>query len=716
MATFIHGIAASENIDSSGERISIEGMDISSLEKDGVYNWEHKADQPGQVVGKVLKARKIFSEQDCEDDHQLHFWQKCQVPYLYVMGELMDDYKESAKEVAGMFRYDLDHQGDRNVCNFSIEGAKIDKQGMDILKSIARKVTITVTPCNKAAVAAMVPVVKSPKKGDINELFKTETVEAEIFKKDEGFTMGSLAASELKKDQPKQTVVGTGHKAPPASAKATTAPKEQHLGLTSTGKPIFANQAINIYSEGFSEQDHKEGYDAHTKAGVTSHSAGNFTQSALHHARATMHHQRFLRLAGKVGGSMYRSSQTTMLTGMIKSEDFDEALLTDEEANSLMNRTEDKFFISKSALDYLTQAIKENLKEGDIDTEVRYNTNRSIYLDNKDLDSLKDSMNGVKPRIKIRVRQYSPNSKDWEKVAYVEIKMKSEDGGSNKLRIRIHADKIDSFLAGDPIECNEDLANINKDLTKILLERRVSHINHLVALYGFRRQVEVRYERRAYTNKDVRITIDDNLRFIRSNLISDENVLAIKCTGGWVNILQLDHQLKNEGYMVLEVKHQGKIPKWVKECLKNCNAKDVKFSKYVAATACVIETKQISGFVSSATIVRESAEMNKALEAGGMGGAPSTLVQGAALAPESLNKAPIKIKRPKLKSQALLRAEEEYSKWSKREEFENFMSKRLPHLTKGEIKAIGQVMALNKSMNLEKNLAELIEGFENFSK
>lgn len=187
MATFIDGVGASENIDSSGERISIAGLDDSSLALDGVFNWEHHKDIPAQIVGKVLKSKKIFSEKDCEDERQLYYWNKILTPYLYVMGELFDDYKESAKEVAGMFRYDADKKGqnERNVMNFSIEGAKIDKQGMDIIRSIARKVTITVLPCNKAAVAEMVPSPEAAKAGkdDFSSIFKTEPqIEIELFK------------------------------------------------------------------------------------------------------------------------------------------------------------------------------------------------------------------------------------------------------------------------------------------------------------------------------------------------------------------------------------------------------------------------------------------------------------------------------------------------------------------------------------------------------
>lgn len=298
MATFIHGIAASENIDSSGERISIAGMDISSLEKDGVFNWEHKADQPGQVVGKILKAKKIFSDADCDDDYQLEFWKKCGVPYLYVMGELMDDYKESAKEVAGMFRYDMDRQktNERNISNFSIEGAKIEKVGMDIVKSIARKVTITVTPCNKAAVASMVPVEKKPKRGSIDELFKTESIEIEILNKDEGFgaisgpTSPSLMASELKKDQPKLTV------APPAPS----------LGSTKSGKAVSPTAKIHEYKD-FSEQDHRDAATIHldmaSKIGEKDFKTAQFhrNKGLLHNSAANTLMDRQKRMkAGKV--------------------------------------------------------------------------------------------------------------------------------------------------------------------------------------------------------------------------------------------------------------------------------------------------------------------------------------------------------------------------------------------------------------------------------
>jgi hypothetical protein len=150
--------------------------------------------------------------------------------------------------------------------------------------------------------------------------------------------------------------------------------------------------------------------------------------------------------------------------------------------------------------------------------------------------------------------------------------------------------------------------------------------------------------------------------------------------------------------------------------------------------------------------------VKKSLSAGGMGGAPSTMVNGAAYQKENLKKDEVtkkpisemhpdelvtgkmydiglksghyakyhcstpaahrfssenetkhhKVPRVKSleKSDLTKRAEEEYQNWSKREEFEKFMKSKMPHLADGEIKAIGHVVALQKSWDAEKLLAK----------
>jgi len=81
--------------------------------------------------------------------------------------------------------------------------------------------------------------------------------------------------------------------------------------------------------------------------------------------------------------------------------------------------------------------------------------------------------------------------------------------------------------------------------------------------------------------------------------------------------------------------------------------------------------------------------------------APSQLTQGAALGKESLDK--------KKKAYWLKRAEEEYEKWGKKEEFRNWMAKKMPTLAMGEIDAIGKTLALQKAIKIEQNLQKMFQ-------
>lgn len=168
--TFIHGIGASEHLDSSGERIKIEGVDISSLTKDGVFNWEHDSKNPASIVGKILEAKKFYKKSDCENEHHLYFWEKVKMPFLYVAGELFDavEHKE-AENIAAMLRYDEQNEEEtKKLINFSIEGSRLEKRGSDINKCIARKITITIVPCNKVCEAGLKPNPESENKKEFN--------------------------------------------------------------------------------------------------------------------------------------------------------------------------------------------------------------------------------------------------------------------------------------------------------------------------------------------------------------------------------------------------------------------------------------------------------------------------------------------------------------------------------------------------------------------
>ncbi len=183
--TIIDGIAASEHIDSSGESLSIEGMDISSLGgPDSILNWEHGSkDRPGQVVGKVTFARKIMKKEDAKSQREQYFWNKAKKPFVYIKAELFDGLGHSgAEDVAAMLKYKNKDKGEdsRLVVGFSIEGGKIEKNGMLVTKSIARDVAITVKPCNKICDAE---VIESDVADDFlykNQNFDCEIIESEL--------------------------------------------------------------------------------------------------------------------------------------------------------------------------------------------------------------------------------------------------------------------------------------------------------------------------------------------------------------------------------------------------------------------------------------------------------------------------------------------------------------------------------------------------------
>lgn len=102
--------------------------------------------------------------------------------------------------------------------------------------------------------------------------------------------------------------------------------------------------------------------------------------------------------------------------------------------------------------------------------------------------------------------------------------------------------------------------------------------------------------------------------------------------------------------------------------------------------------------------------IKKALEAGSSLASPGATTQGAALQSESLDRSMVNVTesdKKKKKKKWLERAVQEYATWGKREEFRTFMSEKMPHLTKGEIDAIGQTLALKKAMEAEEVLTNL---------
>jgi len=187
----IEGIFASSLIDSSSEIVDIKGMDISSMEEGKApCNWEHASATDGlgkEICGRVVFVHKLYSESDCETDSERYFFkQNRSKPMLYGIVRLFDAAgSPEAKSLAAQLR-DYEQHGEECMIGFSIEGSTVSKEGFHVKESIARRIALTLTPCNKGAIARVLKDENPPegyKKIDRTDLAKNEVLEDPHYRK-----------------------------------------------------------------------------------------------------------------------------------------------------------------------------------------------------------------------------------------------------------------------------------------------------------------------------------------------------------------------------------------------------------------------------------------------------------------------------------------------------------------------------------------------------
>jgi len=143
----------------------------------------------------------------------------------------------------------------------------------------------------------------------------------------------------------------------------------------------------------------------------------------------------------------------------------------------MSHRIEEKIDIHKQNFFYLRNWLSEN----DAKELFPKRTITSIYYDNDNFSMYKDSIEGVLPRKKLRIRFYS-NSKDQN--FYLEKKISSVEGRfKTKEKVNISKDKIiKKIYDKDYGECNP--------------------------------KVMITYKRSYYFLKNIRVTIDNDINFV----------------------------------------------------------------------------------------------------------------------------------------------------------------------------------------------------------
>lgn len=183
----IDGIAASEAVDSSGEVLDIKGLDITELEEGrGTLNYEHRGDQSNgasanDVIGHITYAKKIFESGDCSNDRERSYWNKVQLPFVYIQAELFNDEGHpGAMAAAALIRY-YQKRKLPILMRYSIEGTTLSREGNKLKRAIAKRVAATMKPCNRSCESGVLS--DDTEKGpltDLKDLLSEKTLNKSI--------------------------------------------------------------------------------------------------------------------------------------------------------------------------------------------------------------------------------------------------------------------------------------------------------------------------------------------------------------------------------------------------------------------------------------------------------------------------------------------------------------------------------------------------------
>lgn len=180
MGMYLDGILTAPHIDTSGEILEIDGVDLTDFyEGKAVINFEHQNKLAEDIIGSFVYCKKIMKKDDCENDRQKMFFDMAKGPYVYVIGELFDDQGHpGAIAAAAMVRY-FAKRKEKMFIGWSIEGSTLERDGNNLKRAVARRAAFTLRPCLRSAAMGV------PEESDIQKLLKKMTKsESQLFEID----------------------------------------------------------------------------------------------------------------------------------------------------------------------------------------------------------------------------------------------------------------------------------------------------------------------------------------------------------------------------------------------------------------------------------------------------------------------------------------------------------------------------------------------------
>lgn len=217
----------------------------------------------------------------------------------------------------------------------------------------------------------------------------------------------------------------------------------------------------------------------------------------------------------------------------------------------IFKRYEKKYLISRYEYDKLMSVIGEHLTP---DVHGR-NTICSLYLDTPDFLLIRNSIDAISYKEKLRLRSYGVP--EFGKPIFFEIKKKYK-GVVYKRRVSMTQDQAAEYIESGVIPFDSQI---------------MREIDYLMKFYrNPKPNVCILCEREAFFDKEnpsVRLTFDENLRYRYGFPNSD-------------NITEGTPIVQNDEY-ILEIKTPGAMPLWLAQALSECKIYPRSFSKYAHA-------------------------------------------------------------------------------------------------------------------------------------
>lgn len=245
-----------------------------------------------------------------------------------------------------------------------------------------------------------------------------------------------------------------------------------------------------------------------------------------------------------------------------------------------LERVEDKYICDKEDFVETKHLVETHLQPYFPDPATIFCLNTSIYFDSPDLTFLKQHLNKLDSRRKIRIRTYAPNG-SASHIYYIEVKSKN-DGTSTKTRLQISEDMFHEVMQTSQIPTDERILIANEDMDHDEVLKQAKLINYLMLVNKVKPVVEVTYKRYAYQeDENFRVTMDQQIKVKPLQLFNSQTIKGLQNEDLWDELKEYGESFSNAQNFLLEVKYHTKTPPWFDDLIKKLDVEKTPFSKYV---------------------------------------------------------------------------------------------------------------------------------------